>query len=116
MSHPDSESEFTKRALLPAGLRDILPLDAAHEAAVTEAPLAQFSAHGYDRVKPPLVEFETSFFSRAGCCHERQHLSADGPCFAEDDGRARGYDRADRPRRRNTSEGRAASVATLLCG
>ena len=43
MSHPDSESEFTKRALLPAGLRDVLPLDAAHEAAVTEALLAQFS-------------------------------------------------------------------------
>ena len=66
MSHPDSESEFTKRALLPAGLRDVLPLDAAHEAAVTEALLAQFSSHGYDRVKPPLVEFETSLFAGPG--------------------------------------------------
>ncbi|UUX49050.1 ATP phosphoribosyltransferase regulatory subunit [Nisaea acidiphila] len=66
MSHPDSESELTRRALLPAGLRDVLPLDAAHEARVIEALLAQCAAHGYDRVKPPLVEFEASLFAGPG--------------------------------------------------
>ncbi|MEQ8335525.1 ATP phosphoribosyltransferase regulatory subunit [Nisaea sp.] len=66
MSHPDSESELTKRALLPAGLRDVLPLDAAHEAAVIEALIARCASHGYDRVKPPLVEFETSLFAGPG--------------------------------------------------
>ena len=66
MSHSDSESELTKRALLPAGLRDVLPLDAAHEAAVIEALLARCASHGYDRVKPPLVEFETSLFAGPG--------------------------------------------------
>jgi ATP phosphoribosyltransferase regulatory subunit len=66
VSHPDSESELTRRALLPAGLRDVLPLDAAHEAEVIRALLAQFAAHGYDLVKPPLVEFETSLFAGPG--------------------------------------------------
>lgn len=66
MSHPDSESELTKRALLPAGLRDVLPLDAAQEAQAIEALLAHFAAYGYDRVKPPLVEFETSLFAGPG--------------------------------------------------
>ncbi|WP_323794620.1 ATP phosphoribosyltransferase regulatory subunit [Nisaea sp.] len=66
MSHPDSESELTKRALLPAGLRDVLPLDAAHEAAIIEALLARCASHGYERVKPPLVEFETSLFAGPG--------------------------------------------------
>lgn len=66
MSHPTSESELTKRALLPAGLRDVLPTDAAHEAAVVESLIATFASHGYDRVKPPLVEFETSLFAGPG--------------------------------------------------
>jgi ATP phosphoribosyltransferase regulatory subunit len=48
------------RALLPAGLRDILPPDAAFEARVAERIVARFAAHGYERVKPPLIEFESS--------------------------------------------------------
>lgn len=66
MSHPDSESELTRRALLPAGLRDVLPQDAAHEARIIEALLGHCAAYGYDRVKPPLVEFETSLFAGPG--------------------------------------------------
>jgi len=72
VSHPDSESELTKRALLPAGLRDVLPLDAAHEAAVIEALMARCASHGYDRVKPPLVEFETSLFAGPGGAIDRK--------------------------------------------
>jgi ATP phosphoribosyltransferase regulatory subunit len=59
-------TELTRRALLPAGLRDVLPPDAAHEAATVENLIACCEAHGYDRVKPPLVEFEDSLFSGPG--------------------------------------------------
>jgi ATP phosphoribosyltransferase regulatory subunit len=53
-------------ALLPAGLRDLLPPDAETEAASVEAVMAVFAAHGYDRVKPPLLEFEESFLGGSG--------------------------------------------------
>ena len=54
------------RALLPAGLRDVLAPDAAHEAAIVERLLAAFAGWGYRRVKPPLVEFEASLLEGAG--------------------------------------------------
>ncbi len=53
-------------ALLPAGLRDLLPPDAEAEALGVEALMAVFSAHGYERVKPPLLEFEDSLLSGSG--------------------------------------------------
>ena len=55
-----------KPALLPTGLRDLLPREADAEAALAEALLARFAAQGYERVKPPLVEFENSLLSGAG--------------------------------------------------
>jgi ATP phosphoribosyltransferase regulatory subunit len=54
------------RALLPNGLRDILPPDAAFEAATVEGLMAAFSGHGYDRVKPPLIEFEEGLLTGSG--------------------------------------------------
>ncbi|SEH33710.1 ATP phosphoribosyltransferase regulatory subunit [Magnetospirillum fulvum] len=53
-------TDFAHRALLPAGLRDMLSPDAAHEAGVVERLMRLFAAQGYDRVKPPLIEFEES--------------------------------------------------------
>lgn len=53
-------------ALLPAGLRDLLPPDAETEAASVEALMDVFAAHGYQRVKPPLLEFEDSLLSGSG--------------------------------------------------
>ena len=53
-------------ALLPTGLRDLLPPEAGAEAALAEALLGRFAAEGYERVKPPLVEFEESMLSGAG--------------------------------------------------
>lgn len=53
-------------ALLPAGLRDILPPDAGIEAATVARLMAVLQANGYDRVKPPLVEFETSLLGGPG--------------------------------------------------
>jgi len=59
-------TDLERKALLPAGLRDILPPDAAFEAEICETLVAGFGSHGYDRVKPPLVEFEDSLMSGAG--------------------------------------------------
>jgi ATP phosphoribosyltransferase regulatory subunit len=59
-------TEQERNALLPAGLRDILPPDAAFEAAVVERLMALIAASGYQRVKPPLIEFEEGLLSGAG--------------------------------------------------
>ena len=59
-------TESKTPALLPTGLRDLLPPEAGAEAALAEALLAGFAAQGYERVKPPLVEFEDSMLSGAG--------------------------------------------------
>ncbi len=53
-------------ALLPEGLRDELPPAAEHEARIVERLIAAFQGHGYDRVKPPLVEFEESLLAGPG--------------------------------------------------
>jgi ATP phosphoribosyltransferase regulatory subunit len=66
VSPPNKDTELTRRALLPAGLRDVLPPDAAHEAATVESLIGCFETHGYERIKPPLVEFEDSLFSGPG--------------------------------------------------
>lgn len=59
-------SELANRALLPAGLRDVLPPDAAFEADVVHRLTRAFAASGYERVKPPLMEFEESLFAGSG--------------------------------------------------
>lgn len=59
-------NDFPNRALLPAGLRDMLPPDAAYEAEVVHRVMSAFAAHGYDRVKPPLIEYEESLLANAG--------------------------------------------------
>jgi ATP phosphoribosyltransferase regulatory subunit len=53
-------------ALLPTGMRDLLPPEAEAEAQVVGRLMATLAAHGYERVKPPLVEFEETLFSGAG--------------------------------------------------
>ena len=55
-----------ENALLPAGLRDVLAPEAAHEAATLEQLVGIFSTHGYDRVEPPLIEFETTLLNEGG--------------------------------------------------
>ena len=62
----DYMTDKSKKALLPAGLRDVLPPDAACETQLMEGLLATFAAHGYERVAPPLVEFEESLLEGAG--------------------------------------------------
>jgi ATP phosphoribosyltransferase regulatory subunit len=57
---------YAQRGLLPAGLRDALPPAAEWEAKVGERLLACLAGHGYERVKPPLVEFEATLLAGAG--------------------------------------------------
>lgn len=54
-----------RHALLPDGLRDGLPPDAAHEADIVGRLVACFMRGGYDRVSPPLVEFEDTLLDGA---------------------------------------------------
>src|SRR5437660_10275504 len=53
-------------ALLPAGLYDLLPPDAEIEAEATARLMGVLASHGYERVKPPLVEFEETLLSGPG--------------------------------------------------
>ena len=59
-------SDKADKALLPAGMSDVLAPDAAFEASVLDRLLAEFSGHGYERVKPPLIEFEESLLGGIG--------------------------------------------------
>jgi len=59
-------SEAPHPALLPTGMQDLLPPEAEVEAAVVAQLMATLTVHGYERVKPPLVEFEETLFAGAG--------------------------------------------------
>ncbi|MEP2737103.1 MAG: ATP phosphoribosyltransferase regulatory subunit [Erythrobacter sp.] len=50
--------------LLPIGLKDRLPADAARITQAMRASLDTLESHGYDCVRPPLVEFEQSLAGR----------------------------------------------------
>lgn len=63
---PMNETQQLHPALLPSGLRDVLPPEAELEARSVGAIMDCFAAHGYERVKPPLLEFEDSLFSGSG--------------------------------------------------
>jgi ATP phosphoribosyltransferase regulatory subunit len=52
------------RDLLPEGLEDRLPQAASAAARVTRAAIDVMESHGYDRVQPPMIEFEKSLASR----------------------------------------------------
>ena len=52
---PAAMDDTLHPALLPAGLGDLLPPEAQVEADVVNALMATLQAHGYERVKPPLV-------------------------------------------------------------
>lgn len=60
-----ADPDLARLALLPAGLSDLLPAEAEHQAHVIEKLMAAFTAQGYERVEPPLVEFEDSLLATA---------------------------------------------------
>jgi len=59
-------NDAVRRSLLPDGLRDALPPDAAHECAIVDRLVACLAASGYERVDPPLLEFEDNLFHGVG--------------------------------------------------
>lgn len=59
-------NDANDKALLPAGLSDGLPPEAAFAANVSERLVAAFVARGYDRASPPLVEFEDHLLAGTG--------------------------------------------------
>lgn len=59
-------------ALLPAGLADLLPPEAEREAMLVEVWAETFARHGYERVKPPLLEFEDSLLAGSGAAVAEQ--------------------------------------------
>lgn len=63
---------YSERALLPEGLHDDLPPDSEYESGVVERLLARFAVYGYERVAPPLVEFEDSLLAGPGATQSRQ--------------------------------------------
>jgi ATP phosphoribosyltransferase regulatory subunit len=69
---PMNQAPVSHPALLPSGLRDVLPPEAELEARLVETVMDCFAAHGYQRVKPPLLEFEESLFSGSGAAIAEQ--------------------------------------------
>ena len=65
-------NDLPHQALLPAGFPDILPPEAGHEAAMVERLMAALAAQGYERVKPPLVEFEETLLAGPGAAMAKQ--------------------------------------------
>lgn len=59
-------TDRAEKGLLPAGLQDVLPPLADHESAVVAQLIGCFQAQGYERVKPPLLEFEEALLTGAG--------------------------------------------------
>ncbi|HKX08701.1 MAG TPA: ATP phosphoribosyltransferase regulatory subunit, partial [Stellaceae bacterium] len=65
-------NEILHPALLPQGLSDLLPPDAGVEARVVAAMMAVLESHGYERVKPPLMEFEENLLSGTGAAMAKE--------------------------------------------
>jgi ATP phosphoribosyltransferase regulatory subunit len=64
--YPGAMNDHLHKALLPQGLRDLLPPAAEAEAESVSRLIAVLASHGYERVKPPLMEFEENLLSGAG--------------------------------------------------
>nr|WP_295659421.1 ATP phosphoribosyltransferase regulatory subunit [Polymorphobacter sp.] len=65
--------------LLPEGLRDRLPPQAEAAETLLRGLLDHVAAHGYDRVQPPLVEYEESLAGRLGVTARQELLRFTDP-------------------------------------
>ncbi|MEO1191776.1 MAG: ATP phosphoribosyltransferase regulatory subunit [Pseudomonadota bacterium] len=62
----DSAGPTEQAALLPAGLADLLAPEARAEALTIDKLISRCEAFGYERVKPPLLEFEEGLLTGPG--------------------------------------------------
>jgi len=65
-------STYARQALLPEGFRDQLVPFAEQEAHLVRNLVDTFLSHGYDRVSPPVVEYEDSLLVGAGATRAQQ--------------------------------------------
>lgn len=65
-------SAYARQALLPEGFRDQLAPHAEQEASLVRGLVDTFLSHGYDRVSPPVVEYEDSLLVGAGATRGHQ--------------------------------------------
>ncbi len=65
-------SAYARQALLPEGFRDQLAPSAEQEAHLVRTLVDTFLSHGYDRVSPPVVEYEDSLLVGAGATRGQQ--------------------------------------------
>lgn len=72
-------NDFPDKALLPAGMQDGLPPEAANEAHTAQILVSQFDAWGYARVKPPLLEFEENLLFGSGQAMAEQAFRVQDP-------------------------------------
>ena len=63
---------YARQALLPEGFRDQMAPRAEHEASLVRGLVDTFLSHGYDRVAPPVVEYEDSLLVGAGAARGHQ--------------------------------------------
>ncbi|GHF23430.1 ATP phosphoribosyltransferase regulatory subunit [Kordiimonas sediminis] len=63
---------YARQALLPGGFRDVLAPAADYEYSAVRQLLKVFGHYGYDRVSPPLVEYEDSLLTGPGSTHANQ--------------------------------------------
>ncbi len=61
-----ASKNYAKQALLPEGFRDQIGEYAEQEAHLVRELVDTFLCHGYDRVSPPLVEYEDSLLAGPG--------------------------------------------------
>lgn len=59
----EMNSSNSNNALLPSGFEDLLPPQAEDEYAAIAALMGSFTKFGYQRVKPPMAEFEDSLLA-----------------------------------------------------
>ncbi|HEY9081552.1 ATP phosphoribosyltransferase regulatory subunit [Magnetovibrio sp.] len=72
-------SDITDKALLPAGMQDGLPPEAAREATAAARLVSHFDAWGYGLVKPPLMEFEENLLYGPGLAMAEQTFRVQDP-------------------------------------
>lgn len=75
MSGPSKKQtgiSYARHALLPEGFRDQLAPVAEFEASLVRGLMDTFASYGYDRVAPPVVEYEDSLLMGAGATRGEQ--------------------------------------------
>lgn len=74
-----NEKQFFRFALLPNGFVDLLTSEARTEAYGVAMLMDSLMAHGYDLVRPPLMEFEETYLAGAGASLSAQSFRVMDP-------------------------------------